>query len=222
MWSAEPQFRKRQRQIMWSAEPQFRTRQWAAALQKGVMMSVDSAEITHTTWRHSPIHYFVPGAAYIVTAGTYTKARLFDSPDRKSLVLSTLFEEADKRGWRLEAWAVMANHYHFVARAPEDARTLTRLIQALHARTAGAVNRLDNTPNRRVWFQYWDTCLTHESSYHARLHYVHQNPVKHGLVERAEDYPWCSMGWLLNEAEKERRETILDARCDRISIIDDF
>ena len=33
-------------------------------------------------------------------------------------------------------------------------------------------------------------------SYLARLNYVHQNPVKHGLVRVANQYRWCSAAWL--------------------------
>jgi putative transposase len=31
-------------------------------------------------------------------------------------------------------------------------------------------------------YEFWDTRLTFEKSWFARLNYVHQNPVKHGLV----------------------------------------
>ncbi len=35
--------------------------------------------------------------------------------------------------------------------------------------------------------------LTAESTFMERVHYVHQNPVRAGLVERAEDYRWSSV-----------------------------
>jgi len=70
-----------------------------------------------------------------------------------------------------------ANHYHFVALIPE-APTFRRLIRHLHTLTATEANRFDNSQGRKVWFQYWDTELTFEKSYLARLSYVHQNPVE--------------------------------------------
>jgi putative transposase len=48
------------------------------------------------------------------------------------------------------------------------------------------VNGLDQSPERQVWYNYWDTLLTYQSSYLARLNYVHQNAVKHRLVPVAE------------------------------------
>ena len=154
-----------------------------------------------TQWAHAPSHCFIPGATYIVTARTYQKKRVFHSPERRSLVVATLFERAQEFGWSLQAWAVLSNHCHFVAHAPEDAKTLKHMLQAIHSVTARAVNEQDRTPGRKVWFQYRDTCLTNEKSYLARLHYVHMNAVKHGVAAAAENYRWCSMGWFLREAK---------------------
>jgi hypothetical protein len=35
--------------------------------------------------------------------------------------------------------------------------------------------------------------LTAESTFMQRVHYIHQNPVRAGLVERAEEYRWSSV-----------------------------
>ncbi len=39
-----------------------------------------------------------------------------------------------------------------------------------------------------IFYNYWDTCITNESSYYARLNYLYFNPVKHRYVKRPEDY----------------------------------
>jgi hypothetical protein len=39
-----------------------------------------------------------------------------------------------------------------------------------------------------VWYNFRDTRLTYEKSYLARLNYVYQNAVKHGLVPVANQY----------------------------------
>ena len=176
----------------------------------------------YRTWHHSPSHLFEPGAAYFVTAGTYQKATFFDTPEKRDFLLSTLFEEAKRFDWRLEAWAVMSNHYHFVAMAPEDANTLRKFVKALHSKAAIWLNRVDGESGRKVWFQYRDTCLTYQKSYLARLNYVHNNPVKHGLVGNAENYPWCSMAWFMNQSDPGFRKTVLAMKSDRVNVDDDF
>lgn len=175
-----------------------------------------------SSWPHAPDHRFIPKATYMVTAGTYEKVLLFNTPDKRDHLLSLLFEEARRFAWTLTAWAVLGNHYHFVAVAPEDARTLKSLTKRLHSQSAVWLNRLDGSPGRQVWHQYWDTCLSFEKSYLARLHYVHRNPEKHGLVRHAEDYRWCSMAWFLGKAPRQFRKRVLSLKIDRLSVEDPY
>ena len=102
-----------------------------------------------------------------------------------------LFKCASEFGWNLRAWAVLANHYHFVAASPPDPRTLRKFLGKLQMQTAKQLNHWDNTPGRKVWFQFWESHITLERSYLARLNYVHHNPARHGIVPLADNYKWC-------------------------------
>ena len=75
---------------------------------------------------------------------------------------------------------------------------------------------------QQVWHQYWDTHLTYNRSYYARLNYVHENPCRHGLVPVASSYPWCSAAWLERTATPAFVKTLSGFKTDRISIHDDF
>ena len=176
----------------------------------------------YKTYPHNPPHYFVPNAMYIVTGSFLYNKRLLIDEKRKSLVLEILFERADHWGWDLEAWAVLENHYHFIGQAPDNALTLAKLIQQFHSKSAVELNKLDKTLGRKVWYNYWDTCITLETSYYARLHYVHLNPIKHGLVENAEDYPFCSYRWFLEQADDDFQEMVTNQPIDRVGVYDDF
>jgi putative transposase len=176
----------------------------------------------YKVYPHNPPHLFVAGAIYMVTGATLYKAPILHTDPNKVLFCSVLFERAQIVGWELQAWAVLDNHYHFIARSLEDSRTLARLILELHSITAIGFNRLDGTPGRRVWYNYWDSCLTYEASYLARLNYVHQNPVKHGAVQKAEDYPFCSYRWFLEEGESEFRQKVFNQPMEKIKVADDF
>jgi putative transposase len=173
-------------------------------------------------WPHSPTHRLDSAGAYMVTAATYQKQPLFCSAKRLTYLCETLLHLAPLHGWKLEAWAVFPNHYHLVGISQRNAFTLPRFIGHLHTLTAKEINRLDETPGRRVWFQYWDSHLTYLRSYLARLNYVHCNAVRHGLVRLAARYPWSSAGWFEREAEKSFYQTVMRIRSDRIKVMDDF
>ncbi|MGH9744098.1 MAG: REP-associated tyrosine transposase [Candidatus Acidiferrum sp.] len=172
-------------------------------------------------WPHAPIHRLGHAGAYIVTAGTYKKAHLFHDAERLAFVTKSLLALSKRYGWSLQAWAVFSNHYHFIAECSQPG-SLKRLVQYLHSLSAKHVNQLDGTAGRAVWFQYWDTLLTYEKSYLARLNYVHTNAVRHGLVREPGAYPWCSAGWFQRSASPAFRETVMSFPCDIVNVPDEF
>lgn len=172
-------------------------------------------------WPHAPAHRLVSGATYIVTSATYGKAPIFNSMRRLNLLRNRLFALCSENDWHLQAWAMFPNHYHFVAQS-ETAGSLSKLVRELHSLTSHAVNALDGCAGRRVWFQYWETQLTNQRSYFARLRYVHENAVHHGIVRRAANYPWCSASWFERTALPSFRKTVLSFPCDRVSVRDSF
>src|ERR1700722_20847551 len=131
-----------------------------------------------TPWPHPPTHQLAERGTYFVTSSTHDKAHHFRGANRLSVLHRGLLTVTKKFGWQLEAWAVFSNHYHFVAHSPADPRTLSALTKELHGKTSHHVNQLDGVTNRAVWFNFWDTQLTFEKSYFARLSYVHRNAVK--------------------------------------------
>ncbi len=175
-----------------------------------------------TDWPHAPVHRIGEHGVYMVTAGTLHKRALFDGPEALSTLQSLLLAVAKQAGWQLEAWAVFANHYHFIGRREAESATLRDWIGELHSRSAIALNQWHGTPGRKVWFNYWDTQLTYERSYLARLNYVHQNAVKHGIVAVANQYAWCSARWFERVASPAQVRTIYSFAIDRVKVRDDF
>ena len=89
-------------------------------------------------------------------------------------------------------------------------------------KTAQELNRQDAALGRKVWFQYWDSHLTFERSYLARLHYVHTNPEKHRVIPLAENYKWCSADWFARNASPAFVATVKSFKTDILDVPDDF
>jgi putative transposase len=173
-------------------------------------------------WPHAPMHRLSEsGGTYMVTCATYKKEHFFHSPGRLDRLLATLFAEAQAFEWQLQAWAVFPNHYHFVG-ASGNSRTLREFVKRVHSATALWLNRMDATPGRRVWFNYWESAITYDTSYFARLNYVHSNPVKHGLVPVANQYRWCSADWLERASSTAQVTKIYRFKTERLNVPDDF
>ncbi|HXH62508.1 MAG TPA: hypothetical protein VNI20_14275 [Fimbriimonadaceae bacterium] len=174
------------------------------------------------TWPHAPPRCVTAPRTYCITAGTYQKFPFFRGNERIEILHDTLLETAEDFGWELLAWAVFANHYHLVGISPNVESPARTLCAKVHTLSAKALNRLDGTPGRKVWYRYWDTRITYEKSFVARMAYVHNNAVKHGLVERPDQYPWCSAAWFLREGHGPFVESVLSFKTDAVNVIDDF
>jgi putative transposase len=177
------------------------------------------------SWPHAPLHQLSTRGTYFVTASTHLKAHHFRRRERLRVLHRGLHKVAQDFGWRLEAWSVFSNHYHFIGHSPEqapDASNLADMLSVLHVKTSGWVNRLDHTSGRQVWFNFRETRLTFQRSYLARLNYVHQNPVRHGLVPVANQYPWCSAAWFERTASPAMVKSIYRFKTDQLQVADDF
>jgi putative transposase len=173
-------------------------------------------------WPHAPVHRISEHGTYFVTAGTLHKKHVLRGPRGLDLVENALLSLAKQYGWHLEAWAVFSNHYHFVGHAVEGSADLKTFLTHLHGDTAREINRQDDLAGRQVWYNFWDTKLTYEKSYLARLSYAHQNAVKHGLVRVAREYRWCSAAWFERTASPAQVRTIYSFKTDRVRVRDDY
>jgi putative transposase len=115
----------------------------------------------------------------------------------------------DGEQYRLHAWVVMPNHVHVLVE-PLAKNAIGEIVAAwksVSARkilpgSAAAHDRrglIDATgggrapKKRHVWQpDYYDRFIRSERHYAAVVDYIHRNPVKAGLVARAEDWPWSS------------------------------
>ena len=175
------------------------------------------------SWHHSPPHIFKTDANYMITSGTYHKEHFFNTSAKLKLLESIILDSMSEFSWTPVAWAVMSNHYHLIARpeAEKDIK-LSKIFKTIHGRSSIQLNKIDNIKGRKIWFEFWDTCLTYENSYYARLKYVMNNPVHHGIVENAEDYEFCSAGYFKFNADKQIRKRLETYGTENLKIRDDF
>jgi putative transposase len=94
--------------------------------------------------------------------------------------------------YSMEVWAycLMGNHIHIIGLGMTKfafARTM-KVTQQVHAQK---MNRQRETSGHLWQSRFYSVALGQEHLWNA-VRYVELNPVRAGLVERAEDYPWSS------------------------------
>lgn len=93
--------------------------------------------------------------------------------------------------YRMLAWTVMPNHVHLLMETV-PAHPLYRIVQGWKGFTAVAANRLLGRTGTFWQRDYFDRYVRDDRHSAAIIHYIEHNPVKAGLVERAEAWPFGS------------------------------
>ena len=145
-------------------------------------------------YEHNPPHLFKPEAKYFITARTYKKKKFFKEDDAKDRLLESICKGFDANGWEIEDWVILDNHYHLMINSLGDSINLSKIINDIHKFTALWVrgNVKFSKDYDKIWFNYWDTCISYENSYFARINYIWNNPVKHNYCKYAENYKYGS------------------------------
>ena len=92
--------------------------------------------------------------------------------------------------YELFAWCVMANHVHLLVTPRWE---LSKVTQSLKGFTAYEINRLQSETGRTFWVdESYDHWARDEEEFQRIVYYIENNPVKAGLCQRVEDWPWSS------------------------------
>jgi putative transposase len=102
--------------------------------------------------------------------------------------------------FHVDAWVVLPEHMHCVWTLPEgddDFSDRWRRIKGVFARSVGGGGAVSESRRRHgecgIWQRrFWEHTVRDERDYAAHVNYTHFNPVKHGLVARAGDWPFSS------------------------------
>ena len=133
---------------------------------------------------------FIPGCSYHLTQRGNRKSEIFvDDTDRR-VYLKLLRQNCAAEKVRIWAYSLMGNHVHHVA-VPEHEHSLSRAFQKTHGSFALYFNTR-HIKSGHLWQGRFKACVLDEPHLWNAVRYVERNPVRAGLVTRAEDYAWSS------------------------------
>jgi len=145
---------------------------------------------------------FLPGASYFFTVVTEQRRPVFAAAAAVDVLRNAFRTIQSRRPFELDAIVIMPDHLHCIWTLPPDDAdfsTRWRLIKthftkhcdpALHSHANSS--RLART-EKAVWqHRYWEHLLRDETDYARHVEYIHYNPVKHGYVASAIEWPHSS------------------------------
>jgi putative transposase len=142
---------------------------------------------------------FLPGGTFFITATLADRHATTSLVANIGLLRRALRTSRRERPFLIDAVVVLPDHLHIIMTLPPDdadfsgrlrrfKSLFTRLVAAHDG--AGERNRRGEYP---LWQRrFWEHTIRDQADFARHVDYTHYNPVKHGLVPRASDWPHSS------------------------------
>ena len=159
------------------------------------------------------VRYNEPGQPRELTFSCYRHYAFLGRDRTRVWFCEALDEARTEFAFQLWAYVVMPEHVHVLVYPGEAPQRMSRFLQAVKEPVARKAIRYlqDNAPKwlarvtvregQRLRRRFWqpgggyDRNITSTEALRAVIDYIHANPVRRGLVARAEDWEWSSARW---------------------------
>jgi putative transposase len=159
------------------------------------------------------VRYDEPGQPRELTFSCYRHYAFLARDRTRQWLCEALAEARARFGFQLWAYVIMPEHVHLLVypgAAPERMSDFLRAVKEPVARKAIAhmetnaptwLERVTVREGPRIRRRFWqpgggyDRNITSMAALRAIIDYIHANPVRRGLVARAEDWEWSSARW---------------------------
>lgn len=133
----------------------------------------------------------LPDGIYHVTARGVAGASVYvDDEDRRTF-LRVLAGTVEQYAWRCHAFCLMTTHYHLVVDSTRA--SLSAGCQRLNGLYGQRFNKRHGRAGHLFGARFAAWVIDTEDHLVAACRYVFQNPVRAGLCERAEEWPWSRL-----------------------------
>jgi putative transposase len=157
---------------------------------------------------HTPPHAAGATGTYHLTAACLDHRPIIgQSPERMGEFSHALLAAIRPVAVGVHAWCVLPNHYHLLVTA-SHLRSAIWALGKLHGRTACKWNREQALPGRQVWHGASDRFMRGDRHFWATINYIHHNPIRHGYVDRWQDWPFSSAPEFLASTSRDEAERL--------------
>lgn len=128
---------------------------------------------------------------HIMIRGNERKNLFLDDYDRLRFI-DTLYEKKKEKEFELYAYCLMDNHVHLLIKEGSD--ELARIMKRINTSYAYYFNKKYKRIGHVFQDRYKSEIIEDEKYLLAAARYIHNNPVKAGIVKEASQYKWSSFG----------------------------
>lgn len=145
----------------------------------------------------------ITGACYFFTVVTYRRRNLLTDHVARSILREAFRLVQSERPFEMPAICLLPDHLHCIWQLPpgdHDYSVRWALIKRVFTKACrGRYGKPPQTNSQRkrhesgIWQRrFWEHRIRDEDDYWNHVHYIHFNPVKHGLVKCIEQWPYST------------------------------
>ncbi|MDX1811665.1 MAG: transposase [Gammaproteobacteria bacterium] len=150
---------------------------------------------------------WIPGGTYFFTVNLHERKNNNLLIQQIDLLREVIQRVKSKHPFTIHGWVVLPEHFHCILSLPEndsDFATRLRLIKSGFSKLVPNNEQLSESRLKRgergIWQRrYWDRMIRDQADFNAHMDYIHINPVKHGLVNRVQDWPYSTFHKLVEQ-----------------------
>ncbi|MCB2231809.1 transposase [bacterium] len=136
------------------------------------------------------LRYFEPHQFCFITSVTKSRRPLLVTHADK---LAIAVKRAHVRSrFRMVAWVILPDHVHALMNCPNG--DTARIVQQIKLSFSLQLRHALKTTGPVWQHRYWDHVIRDSDDLRRHIHYVHYNPVKHGIAKTPIEWPLSSFG----------------------------
>jgi putative transposase len=156
-------------------------------------------------------HFNLPGHAHDLTFSCYRRLPLLSRDRTRQWLMDAIESARNKQEYAVLAFVIMPEHVHIIVYPFKQQYDIACFLKSIKQ----SVSRKAHTwlvNHDRQWlekltvsghgnFRFWQAGGGYDRNIDSRstllriIDYIHQNPVRRGLAEKAMDFPWSSASW---------------------------
>lgn len=133
---------------------------------------------------------------HIMIRGNEKKDIFLDNEDRGKFI-STLYDKNNEKKWCLYAFCLMDNHVHLLINEGEE--SISRIMKRISTSYVYYFNKKYTRVGHLLQDRYRSEAIENDRYLLAAARYIHNNPVKAGMVGEPSQYEWSSYNLYLDK-----------------------
>ncbi len=149
-------------------------------------------------------HRFYEGNTYFFTVVTFNRLPILTSDAARKILHSSWLDVCKRMPFETVAICLLPEHIHCIWTLPEEDQNYSqRWKEIKRLFTKGYLGEIGPGESRNasrqkrgeaaIWQRrFWEHTIRDQEDLNRHIDYIHNNPVKHGLVKQVVNWPWSS------------------------------